>query len=190
MHYLDPSVVFSTPLTIPTEPQSWPPPFSPSRQGIQVGSTNYNRMIYIIGSLRNPYVPRIADNLRGLGVNAFDDWHAAGPEADDEWQKYEKFRGRSYRDALLGAHALDVFNFDKKHLDLSEAAIMIYPAGRSCHLEFGYIVGQKKPAYVLLDAEPERYDIMLNFATRIYMPDQVDTLLEDMRNVYGTHDTD
>ncbi len=47
-------------------------------------------MIYLIGSLRNPNIPAIANELRTLGYEVFDDWYAAGPEADDYWKSYEK----------------------------------------------------------------------------------------------------
>ena len=38
------------------------------------------------------------------------------------------------------------------------------PAGKSGHIEFGYLVGQGKPGFVLFDAVPERYDVMYQFA--------------------------
>jgi len=39
--------------------------------------------LYLIGSLRNPRVPEVAEILRWNGHLVFDDWYAAGPEADD-----------------------------------------------------------------------------------------------------------
>lgn len=40
--------------------------------------------VYVIGSLRNPRIPEIANELREkLGCEVFDDWHAAGPHGDD-----------------------------------------------------------------------------------------------------------
>ena len=47
-------------------------------------------MIYLIGSMRNPAVPVLANNLRKEGFKVFDDWSSPGPEADDYWQDYEK----------------------------------------------------------------------------------------------------
>ena len=35
--------------------------------------------VYLIGSLRNPKVPKIAEKIRALGFEVFDDWFAAGP---------------------------------------------------------------------------------------------------------------
>ena len=58
--------------------------------------------IYLIGSLRNPRVPEIAAKLRDAGHVVFDDWFAAGPEADDWWQKYEIARGHNFKEGLAG----------------------------------------------------------------------------------------
>lgn len=120
--------------------------------------------IYLVGSLRNPLIPAIASELRDEGHEVFDDWYAAGPEADDYWQKYEKGRGRSYAEALDGFAAEHVFQFDRYHLNQAQAVVLVLPAGKSGHLEFGYCVGQGKPGFILLDKEPERYDVMYRFA--------------------------
>lgn len=119
--------------------------------------------IYLIGSLRNEQVPIIGNQLRQEGFKVFDDWYAAGPEADDKWQAYEKARGRSYPEALKGAAAQNVFDFDKRNLDASDVCILVMPAGKSGHLELGYMVGKGKRSYILFDREPDRFDVMPNF---------------------------
>ena len=40
--------------------------------------------VYLIGSLRNLKLPKIAQKIRELGFEVFDDWYAAGRKADDE----------------------------------------------------------------------------------------------------------
>ena len=127
--------------------------------------------IYVIGSLRNNGVPDVAKELRGCGLDAFDSWFAAGPEADDCWKAYEVSKGCSYRDALRGYAAQHVFSFDKHHLNRCDAAILVLPAGRSGHLELGYVSGLGKPSFILLDEdyiEDGRFDVMYNFATEIF----------------------
>jgi hypothetical protein len=126
------------------------------------------KSVYVIGSLRNDNVTTVARNLREYGLDVFDDWYAAGPEADDHWRDYEKSRNGDYSAALRGYAANHVFEFDKSHLDRCDAAVLVYPAGKSAHLELGYFVGQGKPGYVLLDGEPERYDVMTKFATAVF----------------------
>lgn len=130
--------------------------------------------IYVIGSLRGPRVPEVANQLRVAGHEVFDDWYAAGPEADDYWQKYEENRGHNYREALDGYAARNVFAFDKKHLDRNEIAVLVLPAGKSGHLELGYFIGSGKPGYILFDDDVEncRWDVMYQF-TREYKDDDV-----------------
>jgi hypothetical protein len=125
--------------------------------------------IYLIGSLRNPRVPEIASKLRADGHEVFDDWFAAGPEADDYWQKYEIAKGNNFKQALDGYAAHHVFQFDKTHLDSNNMAILILPAGKSGHLELGYMIGQGKPGYILFDdVMPDRWDVMYKFCTGVY----------------------
>ena len=90
--------------------------------------------IYLIGSLRNPNIPVFANELRAQGFDVFDDWFAAGPEADDFWQKYEKGRGRRYDQALKGHAALHVFSFDFEHLHQADVIVLLAPAGKSGHM--------------------------------------------------------
>jgi len=122
--------------------------------------------VYVIGSLRNPNIPKVGAAVRKLGFEVFDDWHAAGPHADDEWKKYEEKRGRSYAEALEGEAARHVFSFDKEHLDDADIALLVTPAGRSAHLELGYMVGTGKYTIVLHD-DPERWDVMYLFAHKV-----------------------
>ena len=123
--------------------------------------------IYLIGSLRNPRIPVLAEDLRSRGWEVFDDWHAAGPEADDHWQRYEEARGHDYITALAGYAANHVWAYDKAHLDRASRGVLVLPAGKSGHLELGYMIGQGKPGYILLDKEPERYDVMYRFADAV-----------------------
>lgn len=126
------------------------------------------KSLYLIGSLRNKEMPVFADMLRDLGFDVFDDWRAAGPEADDYWQRYEKGRGHDFVTALDGYAARHVFEYDKTHLDRCDAGLLVLPAGKSGHLELGYLIGRGKPGYILLCGEPERFDCMYGFATKVF----------------------
>lgn len=133
--------------------------------------------IYLIGSLRNPAVPLLAQKIRGLGHEVFDDWFAAGPEADDYWQKYEMARDHSYIEALEGFAANHVFEYDRTHLEGCDAAVLLLPAGKSGHMEFGYALGQGKKGYIVLSQPTQenvatRWDVMYRFATKVYENEQ------------------
>lgn len=145
--------------------------------------------IYVIGSLRNPDIPGVADHLRAtLKCQVFDDWYSAGPEADDKWRDHQKFKGLTHKQALMGPAAVNVYNFDKSHLDDSDMAVLVMPAGKSGHLELGYMVGKGKKTYILFDAEPERWDVMHQFATSIaYSLDELVSMIQyDTRPVTAT----
>lgn len=125
--------------------------------------------IYVIGSLRNPEVPKVAELLREQGWECFDDWYAAGEHADDALRDYYRARGFTYKQALGSYAGQHVFHFDKSHLDRCDCALLVMPAGKSGHLELGYVIGQGKPGYILMDGEPERFDLMTSFATEVFM---------------------
>lgn len=121
--------------------------------------------LYIIGSLRNPGIPGLSSLIRrkAPGIEVFDDWHAAGPHGDDAWRDYSKARGQSYLEALEGYAANHVFQYDQMHLDSSDGALLVLPAGKSAHLELGYMAGRDKWTGILID-DPERWDVMVKFA--------------------------
>ena len=59
-----------------------------------------------------------------------------------------------------------VFDFDVAHLDRADVVVLVLPAGKSAHMEFGWAIGQGKRGYILLEAEdPTRWDVMYKFAT-------------------------
>jgi hypothetical protein len=137
--------------------------------------------LYLIGSLRNPRITSLASRLRLElpGVEVFDDWMAAGAEADDEWKKYEQERGRSYGEALQGYAARHVFDFDRHHLDTSSHVLLVLPAGKSGHMEVMYAAygARLRPkTAILLDPENVRWDVMYQF---------VETILERDEDIKG-----
>lgn len=142
------------------------------------------RVIYLIGSLRDPNVPKIAKKLREAGFEVFDEWYAAGPTADDCWRDYEKARGWSYLQALRESLAADhIFRFDLHHLQRATDVVLVLPTGRSGHLELGWALGQGKRGYILLD-NPERWDVMYKFATGVF--DNLEELIEALRRGQST----
>ncbi len=124
--------------------------------------------IYLIGSLRNPKVPKLGEELRVEGYKVFDDWFAAGKDADTHLWRYEQGRGHTYTEALSGLAVNHIFEFDRAHLFEADIGILTLPAGKSGHLELGVLIGQGKKTYILLDGEPKRFDVMYRFATGVF----------------------
>lgn len=136
-----------------------------------------NKVVYLIGSLRNKRIPELAKKIReeNPDVEVFDDWFAAGPEADDYWKQYEQDRGRTYQEALQGYAAKHVFDFDRFHLDRATHIILVLPAGKSGHMEAMYgqygAAGNPRVA-ILLDPEDVRWDVMYQFIPTILNNDE------------------
>ena len=126
-------------------------------------------MIYLISSLRNSRIPEIGQTIRSWGFEVFDDWWAAGPEADDYWKTYEQQRGHSYSQALCGFAARHVFEYDRYHLQRADMGILVLPCGKSGWLEAGWLLGRGKPVYAVLPSSEDevRWDVMLCFMTGI-----------------------
>lgn len=141
--------------------------------------------IYIIGSLRNPAIPEIGNRLRQElpDTEVFEDWYSAGERADDHWKEYEQGRGHTYEEALEGYAARHVFEFDKHHLDTCDAAILVLPAGKSGHLELGYVAGRGKWTAILLDADYDRWDVMYAFADKVTR--DLDDILDGLKEEWG-----
>lgn len=126
-------------------------------------------MIYLIGSLRNEEIPKIANKLREVGHEVFDEWHSAGPNADDHLRDYAKDRGLNHREALQTYAAKNIFQFDKRHLERADVVVLVMKGGLSAGVELGWSIGKGKKGYVLYNGEdPERLDVMLQFADGIF----------------------
>lgn len=141
------------------------------------------KIIYLVGSLRNPNVPQLANDLRKEGFEVFDDWFAPGPEADDFWKKYSQGRKQTYKEALNSWAGKHIFEFDKYHLDRADIGVMMHPAGKSGHLELGYLIGSGKPGIIYWpDGEPpqDRWDVMIQFARPVFSYNE---LIEELNRV-------
>ena len=127
--------------------------------------------IYVIGSLRDKAFTEFMRGIRyefeDREVSFWDDWYGAGYEADDMWQRYEQSKGLTYKQALQGDNAEHVYSYDTKHLHESSIAILKLPAGKSAHLELGYMVGLGKHTIIYMDKEPDRWDVMYRFASHV-----------------------
>jgi nucleoside 2-deoxyribosyltransferase len=131
------------------------------------------KSLYIIGSLRNPEIPKFANEIQELGIEGFADWFSPGPTADDCWKEYSKARELTYGQALQSYAATHVFEFDHSHLKRCDGAVLLMPAGKSAFLELGYTIGKGKPGWIVYEEEPEdRWDVMFQFATGIFFSRQ------------------
>ena len=144
-------------------------------------------VVYLIGSLRNPKVVHVGNAIRGLGMECIDNWHAAGKIADDAWRDYSHAQNKTYKEALDSREAKHIYHFDKAYLNLCDVVVLLYPAGKSAHIELGYAVGLGVPrSYILLEDVPHRYDVMTQFATSIFF--DLENLLTALKADYNIVD--
>ena len=60
-------------------------------------------------------------------------------------------------------------------------AVLLLPAGKSGHLELGYVIGKGKPGYILFDDTiPDRWDVMYIFASGVFF--DVESLIEELKS--------
>lgn len=124
--------------------------------------------ICIVGSLRNELIQEMACTLREDGHEVIDDWHGAGPRADDHWRDYEIARGRTFVEALRGLAPQMIMKFDRTNIDASDTVILALPAGRSGHIEIGYAIGTRKKTHILLDKDYDRWDVMYAMVNEVH----------------------
>lgn len=144
--------------------------------------------IYVVGSLRKPETETFARLLRVRGHEAFIDWRAAGPRADDEWREHFQREGKTYKQALESDFVETFAAYDGRHIDEAEVVIGLNPTGQSAAIElfYGAITGKLTIAYY--DQEPERWDGMWHLIRRarpdaeFYVLDNDADLYEMLRN--------
>lgn len=129
--------------------------------------------IYLAGTLKNTRIPEIGTRLRAEGFDVMDEWYTPGEFADTNWQAYEVQRGRTYSEALRGRAATNIYLFDRAYIDLADIMVLVMPVGKSAMIELGYAKGMEKYVCIFLDGvDPDRYDIMPNFADALFSTEE------------------
>ena len=131
-----------------------------------------SQKVYIGGALANPEIVRLTKLLLDAGYDAFSEWYTPGKEADVLWRDYEQALGIDYRQALLRPSAQNTFRFDKNNIDDSDVLVMLLPCGKSAHLELGYAIGTGKRGIIYMPEQPDRWDVMYNFAECVVYNDK------------------
>jgi hypothetical protein len=112
--------------------------------------------IYLASSWRNPYQPNAVEVLRQAGHEVYDFRHPPGgdhlgfswSDVDPEWRRWNVdgyLRGIRHPIAVAG------FDSDFGAMQWADAGVLLLPCGRSAHLEAGWMIGQGKPTWIVLD---------------------------------------
>lgn len=110
--------------------------------------------IYVASSWRNIYQPAVVDLCRKAGHEPYD-FRNPGPgdngfgwsEIDPAWKSWDFER---YRKLLDHPRAQQGFNLDMGALRHCDACLLVYPCGKSAHLELGWAAGAGKRTALLV----------------------------------------
>lgn len=137
------------------------------------------RSIYLATSWKNQYYPDVLNQLREAGHSVYDfrqdgfSWDSIEPNWTKLWGDHQ-----AYLRALEHPRARTGFERDFLAMNTADTCVILTPSGRSAHMEFGWMVGQGKPSYVLL-TEPQEWDLMYKMAKKICLT--IGELLEELR---------
>jgi hypothetical protein len=109
--------------------------------------------IYVASSWRNIYQPAVVDLCRKAGHETYD-FRNPGPgdngfgwsEIDPSWKAWDFER---YRKLLQHPRAEQGFALDMGALRDCDACLLVYPCGKSAHLELGWAAGAGKRTAIL-----------------------------------------
>jgi hypothetical protein len=125
--------------------------------------------LYVASSWRNEQQPLVVRKLRQLGHEVYD-FHQHDHEPNN-WENIaedgEAWTPEQYIEALNHPVAEHDFNADFQAMQWADAVVLLYPCGRSAHLEAGWAAGAQKMLYIVLtpDIVP---DLMVKMADLIF----------------------
>ena len=131
--------------------------------------------IYVASSWRNLLQPAVVACLRTLGCEVYDFRNPPPPgstdgfrwsEIDPNWRHWSPAQ---WREGLGSDISRRGYASDRTGMDWADIGVLVLPAGRSAHLEAGFMAGQGKPVYTLAmqPVEPELMQLLLGPADHI-----------------------
>ena len=129
--------------------------------------------VYVASSWRNPLQIAVVAALRAAGIAAYDFRNPAPGETGFSWKEilegwlnWSPAEWRTYLDHPI---AQTSYKRDKDAMDRADCCVLVLPAGRSSHLEAGYMAGRNKPVYslVLQQVEPDLMQLLCGPADNI-----------------------
>ena len=156
-------------------------------------------MIYVASSWRNERYPAMIRRLLEANVEVYDFRNPVLGDNGFSWREidpaWESWTPEQFRNNLGHPTAKRGFAFDYAALNKANAGLCMLPAGRSAHIEFGYLLGQGKPGCILL-AEGQEPELMYSMSTYIALNEmhavnwcrKVQAMaLDDVRREWSVH---
>lgn len=143
--------------------------------------------IYVASSWRNEYYLAALHHLRGAGHTVWDwkspptggsgfRWQDTGETSVESYSHGDKVNPTDWFQMLRSPVAMTGFASDLAGMNWCDAGVLLLPAGRSAHLEAGWIAGRGKKVHLLCpeDSEPDLMvltlggSLCINFADLIH----------------------
>lgn len=123
------------------------------------------RKIYVASSWRNTIQPSVVIALRDAGHEVYDFRSPTAGEDGFAWTNIDtnwlNWTPEHFAEVLkTNDYAAKGFGLDKAALEWCDTVVMVLPCGRSAHLELGYIAGQGKDSYILLNEDKFEPELM------------------------------
>lgn len=144
-----------------------------------------NRKIYLASSWRNPHYEGHLSMLRLFGHEVYDFKNPAPKRPGFSWSQIEGFPPVETWGPLemVEVHktqrAKEGFFSDMSGLKWCDTCILLMPAGRSAHLEFGWACAANKSTHVML--MPEKFEPDLMHMMADYVHTSFDELIEALK---------
>jgi hypothetical protein len=136
--------------------------------------------IYVASSWRNPYQPKVVEELRRLGHEVYDFRNPRDGDNGFHWSEvdplWEYWTPEEYVKCLSHPIAEKGFKSDFDAMKWADVCVMVLPCGRSANTEAGWMkgIGKKVFVYMPISQEPE-------LMYKIY--DDIFTELDDLKKI-------
>lgn len=122
--------------------------------------------VYVASSWRNNLQPLVVKRLYDHGIECYDFRNPPGrtgfswSSIDPNWKNWNT---QDWKRALATEEAQAGFNSDFMGMSRADCCVLVLPAGRSAHLEAGYMAAQGKPVFTYAPnkEEPDLMTLLL-----------------------------
>ncbi len=150
--------------------------------------------IYVASSWRNPYQPKVIEELRKLGHEVYDFRNPRENDKGFHWSEidplWEYWTPEEYVNGLNHPIAENGFKSDFDAMKWADCCVMVLPCGRSSNTEAGWMKGAGKQVHVFMPIaqEPElMYKIYDSVITSFEQLSEISQLKEQIKKEEQCH---
>lgn len=141
------------------------------------------KYVYVASSWKNEVQPRVVDALRENGIECYDFKRDEGAgfswsEVDATYKLDWDGNPARYFHMIDQPRAIEGYQSDFDAMCKADMCILVHPAGRSAHIEAGWMKGSGRKLAIFFPGYVDEPDLMYRMAD--YMTDSLAELLEWM----------